>query len=102
MKWATASEKDASHFVVERSADGEQWIAVGERAAAGNSTQTQNYSYLDVFNEFNIHYYRLMQYDIDGALDIYGPIAIDNTRKTKQVVKWVNSLGQTVGTEYKG
>jgi hypothetical protein len=102
LKWATASEKDASHFVVERSADGEQWIAVGERAAAGNSTQTQNYSYLDVFNEFNIHYYRLMQYDIDGALDIYGPIAIDNTRKTKQVVKWVNSLGQKVGTEYKG
>ena len=102
LKWATASEKDALHFVVERSTDGEHWIQVGKKSAAGNSTQTQNYSYLDAIPEFNIHYYRLMQYDIDGALDIYGPIAIDNTRKTKQVVKWVNSLGQEVGPEYKG
>ncbi len=102
LKWATASEKDALHFVVERSIDGEHWIQVGKKSAAGNSTQTQNYSYLDAFPEFDVHYYRLMQYDIDGALDTYGPIAIDNTRKLKLVVKWINSLGQEVGAEYKG
>ena len=102
LKWATASEKDALHFIVERSTDGEHWIQVGKKSAAGNSTQTQNYSYLDAFTEFNMHYYRLMQYDIDGALDIYGPIVVDNTRKLKLVVKWINSLGQEVSSDTKG
>jgi hypothetical protein len=102
LKWATASEKDASHFVVERSSNGYVWLPVGEKQAAGNSNETQNYSYLDAFKEFGTNYYQLIQYDIDGKYETYGPIAIDNTRKTKKIVKWVNSLGQEVGPEYKG
>lgn len=102
LKWATASEKNASHFIIERSTDGEHWITVGERAAAGNSNETQNYSYLDALKEFTIHYYQLIQYDTDGKFKIYGPIAIDNTRKTKKIIKWINLSGQEVGPDAKG
>jgi hypothetical protein len=102
LKWATASEKDASHFVINRSIDGEFWISIGERAAAGNSNETQNYSYLDAFKDFGIHYYQLTQYDIDGKYEIFGPIAIDNSRKIKKIVKWINMAGQEVGPEFRG
>jgi hypothetical protein len=102
LKWSTESEKDASHFIIERSTDGEYWTYVGEKLAAGNSNEVQNYSYVDTFKEFEIHYYRLIQYDIDGAYDTYGPIMLDNTRKIKKIIKWVNSLGQEVTPETKG
>jgi hypothetical protein len=102
LKWATESEKDASHFVVERSTDGENWTYVGIKSAAGNSNEIQNYSYIDAFKDFEIHYYRLIQYDIDGAFDVYGPIMLDNTRKLKKIIKWVNSMGQEVSPEATG
>ena len=102
LKWATASEKDASHFVINRSTDGELWMYTGELTAAGNSNQTQNYSYLDAFKDFGIHYYKLTQYDIDGKYEIFGPIAIDNSRKIKRVAKLINMAGQEVGPEFRG
>ena len=43
ISWTTASEINTSHFVVERSLDGEYWEAAGEVTAAGNSFETQNY-----------------------------------------------------------
>jgi hypothetical protein len=102
LTWSTASEKDASHFIIERSVDAENWIKVGEKAAAGNSSELQNYSYQDVITESAIHYYRLIQYDIDGAYEIYGPIVIDNTRKLKKIIKYVDLMGREVTPEAQG
>lgn len=101
LKWATASEHNSSYFDIERSTDGIEWRVVGTKTAAVNSTTQINYSYLDAINQFTIHYYRLVQYDIDGKFKIYGPIAIDNSNG-KQVVKYINLLGQEVGPDCKG
>jgi hypothetical protein len=57
---------------------------------------------LDNIDQFSIHYYRLVQYDIDGKFEIFGPIVLDNRVKEKTIVKYVNLLGQEVGPEYKG
>ena len=102
LKWATASEHNSSHFDLERSTDGIDWRVVGTKTAAVNSNIQLNYSYLDAINQFTIHYYRLVQYDIDGKFKIYGPIAIDNSNGFKRVVKYINLLGQEIGPEYKG
>ena len=101
LKWATASEHNSSHFDLERSTDGIDWRIVGTKASAVNSTTQINYSHLDAINQFTIHYYRLVQYDIDGKFKIYGPIALDNSNG-KQVVKYINLAGQEVTPEYKG
>jgi hypothetical protein len=74
---------------------------VGTKASAVNSTTQINYSHLDAINQFTTHYYRLVQYDIDGKFEIYGPIALDNSNG-KQVVKYINLAGQEVTPEYKG
>ena len=82
-------------FVVEHSNDGETWREITTKPAAGASTQTVSYSYLDNIYMYGINYYRLRQNDIDGQYKLYGPIAINNTR-SKTVIRRYNLLGQPV------
>jgi hypothetical protein len=102
LKWSTASEHNSNYFKIERSTDGENWEYVGTRLSSGNSNSTMNYSYLDSFKEFTIHYYRLIQMDYDGQYKIYGPISLDNSKTFKKVVKYVNLMGQEVDRNTKG
>jgi len=102
LKWATASEQNSSHFIVEKSINGETWREIANKPSAGNSTENINYYYLDNIDYFGLNYYRLVQHDIDGQFKVYGPIALDNTIKVKKVVKYVNLMGQEVGPEVKG
>jgi hypothetical protein len=102
LKWSTASESNSDYFSIERSTDGENWQQVAVKSSAGNSTEKINYSYLDNIDQFTIHYYRLVQYDIDGKFETYGPIALDNRIITKRVIKQVNLLGQEVNSHYSG
>ncbi len=102
LKWATASEQNSSHFTIERSTDGENWEEIATKSAAGNSTEKINYYYLDNIFKFVLYYYRLIQYDIDGQFEIYGPIILNNEIKEKKIIKYVNMLGQEVGFDYKG
>ena len=102
LKWATSSEYNSSHFIVERSIDGIEWKELTNKPAAGNSTHPINYYYLDNIEEFVLHYYRLLQYDIDGKFITYGPIMIDNRQKSKKIIKLVNALGQEVNDHEKG
>jgi len=95
IKWATASEWNSLNFVVEHSNDGETWREIATKPAAGASTQTVSYSYLDNVYVYDINYYRLRQNDIDGQYKIYGPIALNNT-KSKTVIRRYNLLGQPV------
>jgi hypothetical protein len=102
LKWATASEQNSSYLGIEKSTDGETWREIAQKPSAGNSTEKINYYYLDNIDQFSIHYYRLVQYDIDGKFEIFGPIALDNRTKEKKIIKYINSLGQEVGSEAKG
>jgi hypothetical protein len=102
LKWATASEQNSSYFSIEKSTDGETWREIAQQQSAGNSTEKINYYYLDNIDHFSIHYYRLVQYDIDGKFEIFGPIALDNRTKEKKIIKYINSLGQEVMDEVKG
>lgn len=65
LDWETATENNSSHFVVERSTDGNNFQAIGTVAAAGNSNDLRRYSFTDV-NPDHINQYRLRQVDIDG------------------------------------
>jgi hypothetical protein len=100
--WSTASEYNSDYFEIEESLDGIQWKVVGTRNASGFSTSIQNYSYLVSFNEFTHHYYKLKQIDFNGMYKYYGPIFIDNTIKTKKVIKYVNLIGQEVNEHSSG
>jgi len=69
LNWATASEKNSSHFVVERSTGSEApFRAIGVVAAAGNSSTPQQYMLHDADaakQNVTTLYYRLRQVDKD-------------------------------------
>jgi hypothetical protein len=102
LKWSTASEQNSSHFIIEKSTDGENWREIANKTAAGNSNEKLNYSHSDNIDQHAIHYYRLVQYDIDGQFKTYGPIALDNRAKEKKIIKYVNLMGQEVEKNTKG
>jgi hypothetical protein len=100
LKWATASEHNSDYFSIERSTDGEDWRQITTKPSVGNSNEKTNYFYLDNINQFVLHYYRLVQFDIDGKFEVYGPIMLDNRIKEKKIVKYINLMGQEVNPNY--
>jgi hypothetical protein len=102
LEWATATEHNSSHFVVEKSEDGYTWTSIGQQWAAINSTQEIRYNLMDDNVYPVINYYRLKQFDIDGTNKEYGPIAIDNRRDLKKVIRTINLLGQQVNESATG
>lgn len=75
LTWHTASEQNARAFVVEASADGRAFGAVGEVAAAGTSTTPRRYQFRHAAGP-GLRYYRLHQLDIDGTGRYSGVVAV--------------------------
>jgi hypothetical protein len=76
LNWRTATEHNTSHFDVLKSRDGENWSKLTTLNSAGNSTQELSYSTEDENAIDGNNYYKLIQYDIDGVSDEYGPINV--------------------------
>ncbi len=77
LNWATASESNSSHFVVERSTGRDAaFQAIGQVQSAGNSSSLQAYKLRDAeagAQGAAILYYRLRQVDVDGQ-QAYSPV----------------------------
>jgi len=76
LQWQTASELNNDHFVVESSADGLHFQALGQVAGAGTSTQAHGYQFTDQnLARYAVGqvYYRLRQVDTDGTAT-YSPV----------------------------
>lgn len=65
--WTTVSERQCSHFAVERSADGTNFLPIGQLNGQGDSDTPVAYSFLDDSPHFGVNYYRLLQVDVDGS-----------------------------------
>ena len=76
--WATASEHNSDHFIIETSTDGEHWDEAGKVPAAGNSTSEISYTFsVSSKSSSAIELFRLRQVDIDGVSKLYGPVSLD-------------------------
>ena len=96
LNWSTASEANSDYFEVEHSLDAYEWTSIGKVPAAGNSNMTLGYSMIHESPRNAINYYRLVQYDWDGVFEMFDPIAIDNTRREKRIVRYVSLSGKEV------
>lgn len=77
IEWKTASEHNADYFIVEKTADGINWQLVGKVKAVGNSGIERKYDITDASLGREMAYYRLSQYDLNGAYEMFNPISID-------------------------
>ena len=65
LNWSTASEKDNSHFEVEKSFDGRNWKSIAVFFGNGTVNSGSNYSFKDK-ESASLIYYRIRQVDMDG------------------------------------
>ncbi len=67
LHWATATEENSDHFVIERSIDGEKFYPIAYQKAAGQSSARIDYRYIDQSPMPGKNYYRLKQFDFNGS-----------------------------------
>jgi hypothetical protein len=77
IKWQTASELNSDYFIVEKSLDGKNYTFVQNITAAGNSSEILDYMIIDPNMEEGNVYYRLTQFDFNGAYEVFDPIVLN-------------------------
>ncbi len=90
--WSTASEHNTKHFIVEKSRDGVNWVILNTLAAAGNSTSVIEYAITDTDVTNGTSYYRLTQFDTDGASKKFNITSVNcgEQRVTSNLVTYPN------------
>lgn len=103
VRWATASEKDAANFSVERSSDGKNFSSVALVPAAGTSATRREYEATDRSMRSGLNYYRLKQTDLDGTFTYSQVIPVQVGEAVQQLEAYgsqgnLNIVMQTPGT----
>jgi len=78
LRWATSSEKNLDYFEIERSADGNVFVAVASVGGSINSEVKQTYSYTDKTPLSGHNYYRIKTVDLDGYTEYYDELILLN------------------------
>jgi hypothetical protein len=78
LSWATSLEENFDEFIVERSADGKDFISLGAVKGEGrnlNDIQTE-YVFEDAFPLIGNNYYRLTAVDLDGTVETFKAVMV--------------------------
>ena len=79
LDWSTASERNVSHFEIERSLHNTVgFVSIGKIVAVGNSSEVSNYKMRDYdVEKKGAYYYRLKQVDYNGYHEYSNTIRIE-------------------------
>ncbi len=112
LKWTTASEKEVSHFSIEKSVDGKNYTETGVMFAVGNTSETINYSFTDKnidASQQGVIYYRLRSVDTDGKSELSQVRSIRIGKKSEQTISILtypnpvsSELRVTIPTNWQG
>ncbi len=103
VKWVTASERNNSYFVVERSNDGRDFKAIGLPVAGrGNSNTTTVYNLIDEKPFVGYNYYRMRQVDFDGKYSESRIVPIFFSKNAGQIFVFPNPVSTDVKIALKG
>ncbi|MBX7204697.1 MAG: T9SS type A sorting domain-containing protein [Bacteroidia bacterium] len=83
IEWGTASERNCSHFEVQRSFDLNEWETLQHVTGGGTKYKPTAYWYEDITvgNMYQIIYYRIKQVDLNGWYE-YTPIRTVDKKQT--------------------
>jgi len=95
LTWMTTSEKNFSHFDIEKSLDGANFTRIGTRNGKGNSSVQTTYSFDD--NEMKgTQYYRLKYVDANGLYSYSNVIRVTRDDVTSAKVIFSNLVTSTL------
>ncbi len=67
IEWVTTSEENNSHFIIQKSYDGNMFFDIGSVAGNGNSAEAISYQFNDhQYERDQLVFYRIVQVDFDG------------------------------------
>jgi hypothetical protein len=77
LQWQTTNEENVSHFVLERSKNGQLFTAIQQVAATNHNTATSNYQHTDENLPAGTWYYRLRMVDRDGTETLSHTVSVE-------------------------
>jgi hypothetical protein len=95
INWSTSIEINNSHFEIERSTDGRNFLYLDRVEGNGNSNKTNLYEYSDKNPLDGINYYRLKQVDFDGRYEYSKIVSVNN--KSKNIRSKSNAIIDSYG-----
>jgi hypothetical protein len=89
--WSTTTELNNGYFVVERTADGTHYTAIGKVNAAANADMVHNYSFVDDNVQETVYSYRIKQVDVDGRFS-YSKVITIKSELIPGMTVWPNPV----------
>lgn len=100
LNWTTLSEKDNDRFEIYRSANGADYVKVGEKQGAGISSIQNDYVFYDRQPANGVNYYKLLQIDNDGKVNEEGLRTVSFTLDEVDVKIFPNPTAQVVNVSF--
>ena len=82
LDWQTSCESNSSHFLIERSSDGINYVTVARMEGAGYCNTLTKYNSVDQDPAPGNNFYRLIAVDFDGRRKQHGVVLIKNQAGT--------------------
>lgn len=76
LSWSTSHETNSNYFVIERSADGLNYIQIGIVRSKGTLDDKNSYQWFDSSPVSGTSYYRIVEYDKDGSTTTSNKVSI--------------------------
>lgn len=95
LDWATTSESNNSHFLIERSSDGQGWETIARVSGSNFSSSFKQYQATDFSPFRGISYYRLVQFDFDGKATLSG-VKVVNLVGEEELLVFPNPAGDYI------
>jgi len=98
LTWTTMAETDNGFFLIERSNNGIDFEQAGRVQGAGTSIDKKDYKYVDLENKGLRVFYRLIQVDVTGDVNITNTVLIN--RKSADSVFEITSMENAVTDKF--
>ncbi|HLG39494.1 MAG TPA: T9SS type A sorting domain-containing protein, partial [Chitinophagaceae bacterium] len=83
VEWTNLTERDLMNYIVERSSNGQDYIAINQQQPRSNLSDKESYSAFDAVPSSDVNYYRIKAFEISGKI-IYSKVMKVETGKSIQ------------------
>lgn len=92
IEWSNLTEKDVVNYIVERSANGNDFTAIGQLNARSNQTDKQSYVSLDAAPIAGTNFYRIKVVELDGKIIYSKMLRVDIGKTVKGISLYPNPV----------
>ncbi len=92
VEWTNATESDISTYVIERSANGIDFIAIGQTAPRNNQFESASYMFLDAAPLAGTNFYRVKAIELTGKNVYTKALRVDIGRSPKGISLYPNPV----------